>query len=198
MTSKTSETSKSKAAAADRPAFVALLRGINVGGNKKVPMAELRELAGKLGWQQVATYIASGNVLFAGKQTAAAAERALEQAIARHFGFEVPVVVRTAAQWRAFAAGSPFRDAEKARPNALHLGSSKATPGRGAAAALQQYAKSGERIVIDGGAIWIDFAGGVAGSKLTPAVLDRLVGSPVTMRNWKTVQAIAGLFGAPA
>jgi len=191
-------TGKAKSAAAGRPSFVALLRGINVGGNKKVPMAELRELAEKLGWQQVATYIASGNVLFAGKQAAAAAERALEQAIERHFGFAVPVVVRTAAQWRAFAAGSPFRDAEQARPNALHLGSAKAAPARGAAAALHEYAKAGERIAIDGGAIWIDFRNGVAGSKLTPAVLDRLVGSPVTLRNWKTVQAIAGLLGEPA
>ena len=80
---------------------VALLRGINVGGNKKVPMAELRALGEKLGWRQVATYIQSGNVVFAGGGGAAAAERALEQAIEKRFGFPVPVVVRTAAQWRA-------------------------------------------------------------------------------------------------
>jgi uncharacterized protein (DUF1697 family) len=182
----------------DRPTHVALLRGINVGGNKKVPMAELRALASKLGWQQVATYIQSGNVVFAGDGGAAAAERALEQAIEKHFGFPVPVVVRTAEQWRAFASRSPFRDAERERANALHLGLSKQQPLRGAAAALREYAKTGERIAIEAGAIWIDFAGGVARSKVTPAVLDRLVGSSVTLRNWKTVQALAAMLAPEA
>jgi uncharacterized protein (DUF1697 family) len=180
-------------AVAGGPSCIALLRGINILGNKRVPMAELRKLAEGLGWQQVATYIASGNVLFAGRQTAAAAERALEQAITRRFGFEVSVVVRTAAQWRVLAAGSPFRDAEAERPNALLVGCSKLPPARGAAAALREYAKGGERIAIEGGAVWIDFRSGIARSKVTPAVLDRLVGSPVTMRNWRTVLAIAEL-----
>ena len=175
---------------------VALLRGINVGGNKKVPMAELRELAAGLGWQRAETYIQSGNLVFAANGGDAEAEQALEGAIAAHFGFVVPVVVRSVAAWRAYAAASPFPEAASARPNLLHLGLSKRRPQTGAADALAKYATSGEGIEIQGDAVWIDYAGGVARSKLTPAVLDRAIGSSVTMRNWKTVQQLAAMLGA--
>src|SRR6185503_7965183 len=157
--------------------LIALLRGINVGGNKKVPMAVLRDLATGLGFRQVESYIQSGNLVLAASQAAEAAEAALEQAIERHFGFAVDVIVRTGAQWLRYAAGSPFADAEAERPNWLLLGLSKRPPNLGAADTLRAYAKAGERIEVLDDAIWIDFAAGVASSKLTPAVLDRAVGS---------------------
>jgi len=172
---------------------VALLRGINVGGNKKVPMAELRDLAAELGWKDVATYIQSGNVVFAAKGAVAALATKLERAIETRFGFVVPVVVLDGADWLTFAKGSPFADAESARPNLLHLGLAKAAPKADAAKVLAPYCTQGERVSIRGAAIWIDFGNGVARSKVTPAVLDRCVGSPVTLRNWKSVQAIASL-----
>ncbi len=172
---------------------VALLRGVNVGGSKRVPMAELRDLAEALGWQSVRTYIQSGNVVFAAKGSHAALEGALEAAIEEHFGFAVPVIVRPAAWWLHEAAGSPFADAESARANLLHLGAAKEEPASGAVKLLAPYCTRGERVVIRGDAIWIDYRSGVAGSKLLPAVVDRAVGSVVTMRNWKSVGAIAEL-----
>lgn len=172
---------------------IALLRGINVGGNKKVPMAALREIAAELGWKSVATYIQSGNVVFTAKGKADALAAKLERAIEAKFGFAVPVVVCDGADWLAWAKGSPFADAETARANLLHLGVSKSAPKSDAAKALAPYCTQGERVAIRGAAIWIDFANGVARSKLTPAVLDRCVGSTVTMRNWKSVQAIAAM-----
>lgn len=173
--------------------MIALLRGINVGGNKKVPMADLRDLATGLGCRDVQSYIQSGNLVLASARTARALETALERALEERFGFAVPVVVRGAAPWRRYAAGSPFRDAERDRPHLLHLGLSKRPPRRGAAEALRAYAKAGERIEIVGDAIWVDYRDGAARSKVTPAVLDRLVGSPVTMRNWRTVQTLAAM-----
>ncbi|HEX5054232.1 MAG TPA: DUF1697 domain-containing protein [Planctomycetota bacterium] len=187
---------KPGAAAGDARTFVALLRGINVGGNKKVPMAELRELAEGLGWQRVATYIQSGNVVFCAKGSVSVLEERLEQAIERHFGFAVPVIVVAGSQWAAFAARSPFAAAETERPNLLHLGVAKAAPRADAAKALSPYCTNGERVVIRGGAIWIDFPEGVGRSKVTPAVLDRTIGSTVTLRNWKTVQQIAAMLRA--
>lgn len=172
---------------------VALLRGINVGGNKKVPMAELRALAEALGWGSVATWIQSGNLVFEAKGKSPVLGRALEQAIAGHFGFAVPVVVCTAAQWRAWAAASPFADAAAERPNLLHLGVAKSTPKADTAKALAPYCTQGERVVVRDGALWIDYVGGVARSKVTPAVLDHCVGSTVTLRNWKSAQAIAAM-----
>jgi uncharacterized protein (DUF1697 family) len=172
---------------------VALLRGINVGGNKRVPMAPLRVLAQRLGWAHVTTFIQSGNVVFTANGDAAAAELQLEQAIELHFGFAVPVIVRSGALWLRAAASCPFAEAAEQRPNLVHLGFSKQKPRAGAAKALAPYCQAGERIVLHAGAIWIDYEAGVARSKLTPAVLDRLIGSTVTMRNVKTVAAIADL-----
>jgi uncharacterized protein (DUF1697 family) len=175
--------------------LVALLRAINVGGNRKVPMAELRTLAEELGWEHVATYIQSGNLVFSAAATAADAEDSLERAIERHFGFAVPVIVRSAETWSGYAAGSPFGDAETERAKLLHLGLSKRPPKAGAVDGLLKYCTSGERVELRGDALWIDFPTGVARSKLTPTVVDRLIGSPVTMRNWNTVQELARMSG---
>ena len=173
--------------------YLALLRGINVGGNKKVPMATLRELAGKLGYSEVTTYIQSGNLLVTATVGAAELTQALEQSIAKTFGFSVEVIVRTAAQWHAYQQQPGFSDAANQRPNLLLLGSAKARIKAGCVDELTRYAKAGERIAIANDAIWVDFAGGVGKSKLTPAVIDRAAGSTVTMRNWTTVQTLAEL-----
>ncbi len=174
-----------------QPVLVALLRAINVGGNRKVPMAELRRLAEELGWERVATYIQSGNLVFTASATAYDAEDALERALQRHDGVAVPVIVRSAETWSGYASGSAFSDAETERPNLLHLGLSKRPPKPGAVDGLAKYCTSGERVALRGDALWVDFASGVARSKLTPTVIDRVVGSAVTMRNWNTVQELA-------
>jgi uncharacterized protein (DUF1697 family) len=176
---------------------IALLRGINVGGNRKVPMAQLRVLAQRLGWGNVTTYIQSGNVVFtANGVSTAAAEQQLEQAIELHFGFAVPVIVRSATGWLCAVARCPFAAAALERPNLVHLGFGKRPPRAAAAKDLAPYCKTGERVAVRGDAIWIDYAAGVARSKLTPAVLDRVIGSTVTLRNVKTVQAIGELLRA--
>jgi uncharacterized protein (DUF1697 family) len=177
-------------------ACVALLRGINVGGAHKVPMAELRPLCEALGWQEVGTYIQSGNVVFRAGAAAAKLEADLESAIERHFGFAVAVIVRTALQWRALAAANPFPDAARDAPNRVMIALSKHAPAADAAAELQARARDGERVVQAGGALWIDFPAGAGRSRLSPAVLDRLAGSPVTMRNWRTVGKVNALLAA--
>lgn len=177
---------------------VALLRGVNVGGHKKVPMAELRELAAGLGARDVATYIQSGNLVASIDLTPAELEVALERAIEQRFGFAVEVVARTATQWRAYASGSPFPDAEGERPNLVLLGLSKRPPAREAALELRARATAGERVELRGDAIWMDLPRGSGTSKLTPAALDRAAGSAVTTRNWRTVQKLAELLSRVA
>jgi uncharacterized protein (DUF1697 family) len=175
--------------------MIALLRGINVGGANKVPMQALRALAEKLKFTDVSTYIASGNLLLTSALDAAATERALEAAIAKQFSLEIPVIVRTREQWSAYASGSPFADAERDRPNVLHLALSKKPLSLDAVATLSAYAKGGERLSALGDALWIDFNEGAARSKLTPSVLDRAAGSSVTARNFNSVKKIAELLG---
>jgi uncharacterized protein (DUF1697 family) len=168
---------------------VALLRAVNVGG-RKLPMAELRALCAELGWTDVATYIQSGNVVFTASGSAPALGQALEAAIARRFAMEVPAIVRTAAQWRAVADGNPFAEAAETEPNRLMLLLSKKPPAPGAEAAIQAKAAAGERVRRAGDALWIHYPQGSGTSKLTPALIDRAVGSPATARNWRTVLAI--------
>ena len=176
--------------------MVALLRGINVGGNKKVPMAQLRALAEKLGWRDVATYINSGNLVFTAAGAPQALAQKLEAALGKEFGFDVAVIVRTGADWKRYAAGGAFADAEQQRPKALHLALSASVPPGSVSKDLQAFCRAGERVAVRGDALWIDFAGGVGTSKLTPAVLDRCVGSPVTARNWRTVQELAAMLAS--
>ena len=165
---------------------LALLRAVNVGG-RKLPMAALRETCGRLGWTQVATYIQSGNIVFEATGSDAALEAALEQAIAREFGLDVPVVVRSRAHWAKLAAANPFARAARDAPNRLQLLVSKRPPAADAADKLAARAQAGEQVAAAGGGLWIHFPEGVARSKLTPAAIDKAIGSPATGRNYRTV-----------
>ena len=169
--------------------YVALLRAVNVGGCK-LPMAQLRQVCADLGWDKVETYIQSGNVVFEAADKPAALEAALEKAVAKRFGFERPVIVRSAGQWAAYAKGSPFPEAERDEPNRLMLGLSKNPPKVDTPKLLEAKAVAGERVKLRGDALWVHYPAGAGTSKLTPALFDKAVGSPVTQRNWRTVLKI--------
>jgi len=177
--------------------LVALLRGINVGatgkGRKAVPMAELRALAEDLGWKNAQTYIQSGNLVFDASTAAATAEQKLTAAIADHFGFDVPVIVRPLEDLVRAEGECPFAAAADERPNLVHIGFAKEKVVKSAVAACIDYCTNGERVAVKGQFIWSDCPNGVGRSKLTPAVLDRAFGSPVTMRNVKTLRALAAI-----
>ena len=94
--------------------YIALLRGINVGGHKKVPMAELRTLLTESGLDNVRTYIQTGNVIFqSSNNSAKALEEKIKQSILNHFGFEVSVMVRTRAQLQKIFDFCPFPQDKK-------------------------------------------------------------------------------------
>jgi uncharacterized protein (DUF1697 family) len=175
--------------------MVALLRAVNVGG-RKLPMAELRALCATLGWTEVATYIQSGNVVFEADGKAEAIEEALETAIAKAYGFDAPVIVRTAAQWSRYPAGNPFPDAARDTPNYLLMLISKRPPAAGAVDAIQAKAAAGETVRRAGDALWIHFPNGSGTSKLTPSLIDRAIGSPATSRNYRTVTILKEMLTA--
>jgi uncharacterized protein (DUF1697 family) len=172
--------------------FVALMRGINVGSARKLPMADLRALCTKIGLDRPQTYIQSGNLVVDAKGDGAALRRLLEKECAVRFGFAVDVIVRTAAEWQGHVAANPFADDAKALPRILHLYLARDPLKAGAAKALAHRAQTGERIEVAGGALWVDYgANGVAGSKLSPRLIDQACGSPATGRNWNSVLKIS-------
>jgi uncharacterized protein (DUF1697 family) len=177
---------------ASEPArVIVLLRGVNVGGQRAVPMAELRQVAAAAGYAEIETWIQSGNLVLTTAAAPAAVEATLAPALARRFGFEVDVIARAAAAWARVIASNPFPDAAATRPSHLLVGFSKRPPSRDAAAQLRARATLGERVEVRGDAVWLDYAGGVGKSKLNPAALERAAGSPVTARNWTTVLKLA-------
>lgn len=169
---------------------IVLLRGINVGGNKLIPMADLRALAKRIGCLRAETYIQSGNVIVSSALALPVLESKLEHEIEKTCGFQVTVIARSAKQWSLYAKGSPFPEAEEARPNMLYLALAKLPLKAGASRLLADYAKSGERVSSLNDALWLDYPAGAGRSKITPTVLDRAAGSPVTARNWRTVQKL--------
>jgi len=104
------------------PTYIALLRGINVGGHKKVKMELLRKSFTALGFEQVQTYIQSGNVVFKGaKASAAALSRKIEDRIVKDFGFPAPVITRTQEEIATAIQNNPFLKEGAVDPGRLHL-----------------------------------------------------------------------------
>ena len=156
-------------------------------------MADLRALCAGLGWSGVETYIASGNVLFEADGEAAALEGALEQGLEERFGTAFPVIVRSASQWPALGMSNPYPEAAEAEPNRLMMMLSKKLPEANAAEAIQERARNGERVAQAGEAIWIHYPGGSGTSRLSPSLIDRLIGSPATARNHRTILKLGEL-----
>jgi uncharacterized protein (DUF1697 family) len=175
--------------------FVALLRAVNVGG-RKVEMARLRKACEGAGFEDVRTYIASGNLVLSSSGSASAAAKRLESAIAKEFGIEVPVVVRSAKQWQAYLeVPEAFAALAEEKPNWLLVGLSTKPPKKDAAKVLAARAAGGEAVGLHGDALWIAFAAGVGRSRLTPAAIDKAMGSPTTARNWNTMRRLAEMAG---
>ncbi|MDT9599225.1 DUF1697 domain-containing protein [Sphingosinicella rhizophila] len=161
--------------------FVALLRGINVGGHRRLPMADLRRVAEGIGLADVRTYVASGNLVFASVKDARTLETLLEEAIAGHFGFAVDVIVRSAAQWQAYVASNPLPDESRAHPHLVMIAVGKGKPGKAEVDALRARASPREKVRVAGDAIWFFFGDGAGRSKLGSAGKGGW-----TSRNWRT------------
>jgi uncharacterized protein (DUF1697 family) len=170
------------------PTHVALLRGVNVGGRNKVPMADLRRLATELGLAEVGTYAQSGNLVFTTDLAQAKVGPDLEAALESGLGVKCDVVVLTRPVLAAAAEANPFPTDD---PKGLHL-SFRATPLDGderaavEAAQAASIAKGSEdRAAVIGATVYLYTPDGLGRSELA-ARLGRLKGSG-TARNWSTV-----------
>ncbi len=167
---------------------VALLRGINVGGHRKLPMKELAAILRGIGCEGVRTYIQSGNVVFraereVGDEIAAAIEKAK--------GFRPVVLTLTAEAFEAAVAGNPFPDAV-AEPKTLHLFFLSAPPDAEAASRLQALRSDREDFVLTDEVLYLHCLDFLRGSRIAEKA-ERLLGVGVTARNWNTVRKILAL-----
>jgi uncharacterized protein (DUF1697 family) len=184
---------------------VALLRGINVGGRNKVPMAELREVVTSLGHTEVTTYIQTGNVLFSTQETDTARLAAsLEEAISGRFGIRASVVVLSREQLAGTLRDNPYPDAPN--PKFVHVVFMNAGPPRDLVeriqAAQSKAAAKGshDTFAAIGQALFLHTPDGYGTSELAEAVF-RIIGSPgqavvaATARNWVTCTKLLSLCG---
>ena len=139
------------------------------------------------GCRDVRTYIQSGNVVY--RATPALARRVpalIEKAIAERFGFDVPIVIRTAAEIDDVVKGNPFLKAG-ADPKTLHVGFLRDRPSKSQVAALDPDRSPPDEFVVRGGEIYLRLPNGVARSKLTSQYFDSRLKTITTARNWRTV-----------
>src|SRR4051812_23209323 len=171
--------------------YVALLRGINVGGNKKVPMADLRAMTEAMGFADVKTLLQSGNMVFTGKSTPTAKlEAQLETSTRDEIGVDCSFIVRTEDEWRAIVKANPFAAMAKSDPSHLLLQACKEAPTTSAVNALRVHAVPGEEIRLVGRELFICYPHGVGESKLAAALARPILGTPSSGRNWNTVLKI--------
>ncbi|WP_374776407.1 DUF1697 domain-containing protein [Streptomyces sp. NBC_01310] len=175
--------------------YAALLRGINVGGSKKVPMAELRALLEGLGHGDVQTYLQSGNAVFSSaKKDPGRLARELEKTIEAHFGFRVACLVVDGAYLRAVADACPFPAAEL-EGKQLHATFFSEQPGAERFAALDEAAYLPEEYRLGDHVLYLYAPNGLGRSKLAEALAKPAVvkGIDATTRNWNTVAKLVEL-----
>jgi len=176
------------------PTWVALLRGINVGGKNKLPMKELVTLFEGLGFKDVRSYIQSGNVIFGG--SAAAAKKApdlVTAGIKKRWGYDIPVVTRTAAELIAAVKRNPF--VRHAEPAHLSIAFLATKPSAARVAALDPDRSPGDHFEVLGREVHLHAPNGAAGSKLTNQYFDSKLSTISTARNWRTVHKLIELAG---
>jgi uncharacterized protein (DUF1697 family) len=165
-----------------------MLRGINVSGQKQVRMAELKNLYESLGLADVETYVQSGNVVFEGKeQDAKKLVNSIETGIEKTFGFSVPVLIRSADEFRRIMEGHPFRKEDPVRILVTFL---YERPDPSKLEDISRYENETDKFAIGEQEIFLFCPGGYGKTKLSNTFFEKKLGVIATTRNWKTVNRL--------
>lgn len=169
--------------------YIALFRGINVGGRNRLPMKDLAATLEDLGCQDVATYIQSGNAVFRSReQDASLLSETIKAAIKERHSFEPQVLLLASEGMERAIRSNPFSEAES-EPKTLHLYFLAAPPERPDLDALEGMKDDRERFVLGDGVFYLHAPDGLGRSKLA-ANVEKLLGVPATARNWRTVRKV--------
>jgi uncharacterized protein (DUF1697 family) len=166
--------------------WVALLRGINVGGHNKVPMAQLRAVCAALGWTDVRSHIASGNLVFRARGEAGALAAALHEAILAQMGVDCAIIVLPGVAVRAALADCPFDPEAGKQVHAFFCWSDPVI----ATAMLASLKAETEDLVARGRVVWLFAPDGIGRSKLAERIARVITGTEMTARNLNTVRTL--------
>jgi uncharacterized protein (DUF1697 family) len=171
--------------------IVSMLRGVNLGGHNKLSMQELRALYESLGFQDVRTYIQSGNVIFrTDSGDHSRLSKRIGDAIEQRFGFRCDVVLRTMPELRRAIANNPFAKRSGIEGRKLLVMFLAADPGPTGCEKLVRLASGPEEAHLRGRELYIYFPNGMGRPTVSPAVIERSLGTAGTGRNWNTVQKL--------
>lgn len=179
---------KSPVPAVELRGRIALFRGINVGGNNKLPMKELVSVLEGLGLQSIKTYIQSGNVFFQSKATDMQLASRIAAAINKSHGFEPKVLLLDAAKLEKIIKSNPFPEGES-EGNTLHFNFLASVPPKPDLAGIEKLRAANERWQLKGDVFYLYAPDGIGRSKLA-ANMERLLGVPMTGRNWNTIKKL--------
>jgi len=169
--------------------WIALLRGVNVVGSGKLPMADLASILGKLRCSDVKTYIQSGNVVLRhANATSAELAKRIGVAISKSHGFHPKILVMSVDEFEKAAAANPFRKAE-ADHKSLHLFFLSAKPDPSTLRALEGIKAPTESFAVIGKVFYLHTPDGFPMSKLAKRA-EKILGVDATARNWRTVQTV--------
>lgn len=172
--------------------YISLLRGINVSGQKKIKMVELKDMYESLGFVDVETYIQSGNVVFSTKGASETLlTKKIEQAIHKTFGFDVPVFVITQKDLQKAMKQAPFTKNEKETlGNKIFITFLKDIPTKADLALLEPAKADSESYTAKGDVIYFSFPNGAGKTKLTNSFVEQKLKTTATTRNWNTIETL--------
>jgi uncharacterized protein (DUF1697 family) len=171
---------------------IVLLRGINLGSRNRIAMPELRDALAEAGFDDVQTYVQSGNVVLSSSKSATDVARACEREISKGFGLEVDVVVRTRAQVAKVVERNPLGEVAT-DPKRYQVSFLSAKPSAAVLRKLDESAAEKERVVLVGKEIYAWHPEGVGRSRLWTLLAGRGLGVTATARNWTTVTKLLEL-----
>ncbi len=173
------------------PIYICMLRGINVGGHRRIKMAQLRKSFEALGFEQVQTYIQSGNVVFkTGRTSPAGLSKRIEERILKDFGFPVSVMSRTADEMSKMIAENPFLKQRGIDQAKLHVMFLSEPPAPDALKKLAEVTVAPDQCQCSAREIYFYLPNGVSKSVLWNSPVDRILAVVTTTRNWKTVSSL--------
>lgn len=177
--------------------YIALLRGINVGGKNIIKMAELKKVFDGIGLCEVQTFIQSGNVLFKSNEEEEPLRREIEYEIERAFGFPVTVILRTAAELEQITLNCPFSEEKiveaesSSKAEVLYVALLNHVPSHDKVESLNAYVNGSEEYHIAGRNVFLLFHNSIRNSKLANNI--QKLDAQSTVRNWKTISKLVNL-----